>query len=176
MIAQAKRFLTALTRAWRIHQDPVAYARSIGVQVGERCRLLELQPNTFGSEPWMVKLGDHVEITSGVRFITHDGGMWVFREKFPDIDILAPISVGNNVFIGINAILLPGVTIGDNCVIAAGAVVSRDIPSGMVAAGVPARPIKTIDAYWEDCQERAFNIRQRSPKEKREIITRHYNL
>jgi acetyltransferase-like isoleucine patch superfamily enzyme len=171
-----RHFLVALKRIWHIHRNPVAYARSIGVQVGENCHFVNLQPNTFGSEPWMIKLGDHVEITSGVRFITHDGGMWVFRDKYPDIDILAPILVGNNVFIGMNAILLPGVTIGDDCVIGAGAVVSRDVPSGTVAAGVPARPIKTIEAYWEGCRERAFHIRSRSLEEKRKILTQHYHL
>jgi len=176
MIALMRRILAALQRKWLIRQDPVAYARGIGVQVGEKCRLLNLQSNTFGSEPWLVRLGDHVEVTSGVRFITHDGGMWVFREKYLDIDVVAPILVGNNVFIGFNAILLPGVTIGDDCVIAAGAVVSRDIPTGSVAAGVPASPIKTLEAYWEDCREHAFHIRSRSPEEKREILTRHYHL
>jgi acetyltransferase-like isoleucine patch superfamily enzyme len=176
MIASLKRLFIAIKRQWEIRRDPVAYARSLGVQVGEDCSLLEIQANTFGSEPWLIKLGNHVEITSGVRFITHDGGMWVFREKFPEIDIIAPIVVGDNVFIGINAILLPGVTVGDNCVIAAGAVVSRDIPSGTVAAGVPAHPIKTIEEYWEDCRGNAFYIRSHSPEEKREVLTRHFNL
>ncbi len=176
MIALLKKLLKSLAREWQIRRDPVGYARSIGVKVGEDCSLLDLRPYTFGSEPWLIKLGNHVEVTSGVRFITHDGGMWVFRHEYPEIDKLAPIIVGDNVFIGTNAILLPGVKIGDNCVIAAGAVVSRDIPASTVAGGVPARPIKTIEEYWEDCQTRSFHIRDKSPEAKRDFLARHFNL
>ena len=142
-----------------MRRDPVGYARSVGVRVGADCRLLGLQSGTFGSEPYLVKIGNHVTITSGVKFITHDGGVWVFREKARDIDVIAPIVIGNNVFVGIDTILMPGVTIGDDCVIGAGSVVSRDIPSGSVAVGAPARPIKTIDQYWEKVKGASMNIR-----------------
>ena len=64
------------------------------------------------------------------------------------MDLMAPIAVGNNVFLGIGVIVLPGVTIGDNVIVGAGAVVVKDIPSGCVVAGVPARPIKSIEHYW----------------------------
>lgn len=56
----------------------------------------------------------------------------------------APVVIGKNVWIGAGAIILPGVTIGDLVVVAAGAVVNRDIPSGVVVAGVPARIVKTL--------------------------------
>ncbi|MGN0623136.1 MAG: sugar O-acetyltransferase [Oscillospiraceae bacterium] len=56
-----------------------------------------------------------------------------------------PIRIGKNVWIGSNSTVLPGVTIGDNAVIGAGSVVTRDVPENMVAAGNPARVIKTID-------------------------------
>src|SRR5215831_2717587 len=81
-------------RELRIRSDPIGYARSLGVKIGKDCRLLGLQAETFGSEPFLVKLGDHVTVTSGVQFITHDGGVWVFREEMPDVDIIAPIQVG----------------------------------------------------------------------------------
>ncbi len=55
-----------------------------------------------------------------------------------------PISVGNDVWIGANAVILGGVTIGDHVVIGAGAVVTKDIPAGSVAAGVPARVLKNL--------------------------------
>jgi len=62
----------------------------------------------FGSEPYLVRLGDHVSITAGVKFISHDGGVWVFRDRFPELDVFGPITVGSNVFIGINALIMPG--------------------------------------------------------------------
>jgi len=59
-----------------------------------------------------------------------------------------PISIGNHVWIGINATILKGVTIGDGAIIAAGAVVTRDIPASCMAAGVPASVIKN-NISWE---------------------------
>ena len=63
----------------------------------------------------MIEIGDNVRITSGVRFVTHDGGVWVLRHKYSelsDIDLFGKIRIGNNVHIGFNAIIMPGVTIG----------------------------------------------------------------
>ena len=57
----------------------------------------------------------------------------------------APIHIGKQVWIGANATILPGVTVGDGAVIAAGAVVTRDVPERAVVAGVPARVVKTIE-------------------------------
>lgn len=59
--------------------------------------------------------------------------------------IPAPVVIGNNVWIGSNATILPGVTIGDNAVVAAGAVVTKDVPANTVVAGVPAKIVKRID-------------------------------
>ncbi len=56
----------------------------------------------------------------------------------------APVTIGNKVWIGAHATILPGVTVGDGAVIGAGAVVTKDVPANTVVAGVPARPIKTI--------------------------------
>jgi acetyltransferase-like isoleucine patch superfamily enzyme len=158
------------------HRNPVAYARKLGVRIGEDCRILTDASGCFGSEPYLVTLGNHVTVTAGVRFVTHDGGVWVFREKEPEIDVLGPITVGNNVFFGFGAIILPGVSIGDNCVIGAGAVVARSIPSGSVAVGVPARPIKTIDQYWESIQHKTTRIRSFSEDKKREYLLNHFGL
>lgn len=56
----------------------------------------------------------------------------------------APVRLGKNVWVGAHATILPGVTVGDGAVIAAGAVVTKDVPAGVVAGGVPARVLKTI--------------------------------
>ena len=140
------------------------------MKVGNDFKFANVRLNSFGSEPYLIKIGNHVEIASGVRFITHDGGMWIFRKQYPDIDVFGPIYIGDNVMIGMNSILLPGIRIGDNCVIGAGSVVSRDIPSNTVAAGVPARPLKSIDAYFEASKPSTSYIRSLPQTEKKKIL------
>lgn len=158
----------------RLRKDPIAFARSLGVLIGDDCRLIATTPSTFGSEPYLVTLGNHVTVTAGVRFITHDGGVWVFREEDPRIDVIAPIAIGDNVFIGMNAILLPGVTVGDNCVIGAGAVVSRAIPPNSVAIGSPARVVKSLDEYRGGVDEKALYIRTLPADEKRAVLMERF--
>jgi acetyltransferase-like isoleucine patch superfamily enzyme len=106
--------------------DSVKLARKMGVRFtaasGQEHSLILSEPyGVFGSEPYLITIGEHVEITYGVRFITHDGAIWSLRkydERFQELDLLGPIKVGNNVFIGNNSIILPNVTIGDNTIIA----------------------------------------------------------
>ena len=57
----------------------------------------------------------------------------------------APVKIGNRVWIGAHAAILAGVTIGDNAVVAAGAVVTKDVPANVVVGGIPAKIIKTIE-------------------------------
>jgi acetyltransferase-like isoleucine patch superfamily enzyme len=152
-------------------EDPVGYARSLGVRVGDRCRLLDLNGGTFGSEPWLITIGDHVTITTGVHFVTHDGGVWVFREEHPDADLFGPIAVGNNVFLGLNVTLMPGITIGNNVVIGAGAIVTRDIPGDSVAVGAPAKVVMTLAEYWAKVEPRLSNTGRMLGDEKRAFLT-----
>ena len=58
-----------------------------------------------------------------------------------------PVRIGDRVWIGTRAVVLKGVTIGDGAVVAAGAVVTRDVPAGAVVAGVPARVVRTVDGW-----------------------------
>ena len=154
-----------------IATDPVGYARRIGVCVGQDCRLLGVDRSTFGSEPYLVSIGDHVTVTDGVRFITHDGGVWVFRQKYPDIDVIDRIQIHDNVFIGVGALLLPGIEIGPDAVVAAGAVVTRTVPPGVVTAGVPARSINTLAEYEAKVLPQAMHVRGLPAEEKRRLIT-----
>jgi acetyltransferase-like isoleucine patch superfamily enzyme len=121
------------------------WARKIGVKIGNECQLIDV---TFSSEPFLVSIGNHVSATR-VHFETHDGGVWVFRDKYPNWDIIGKIKVGNNVFIGHNATILPGVTIGDNIVIGACSVVNKDLESNAVYAGIPVRKIRDLESYLE---------------------------
>lgn len=160
---------------WKImsRRNPVEYAKKIGVNVGGR---LYLYGNIgWSTEPWIITLGDNVHITAGVKFITHDGGTLLFRDRVPDLEITKPITVGNNVYFGNNVIILPGVTIGNNVVIGAGAVVSKDIPDNSVAVGVPARVIKTAEEYFEKIQRESLHLGHLKGEEKDRALMKHFN-
>ena len=79
--------------------DPIRYAREIGVTVGEGCRF-QGSPG-WGSEPWLISVGNHVEISSGVSLITHDGATWVFRdqEEYKGTLKFGRIRIGNKLII-----------------------------------------------------------------------------
>jgi acetyltransferase-like isoleucine patch superfamily enzyme len=156
--------------------DAAAYGRHLGARIGKRTQLLTKPQVLLGSEPYLVTIGDHCEITDGVRFITHDGAVWVLRDKHPEVDVLGQIVIGNNVFIGFNAIVLPGVTIGDNCVVGAGSVVTKSMPPNSVVAGNPARVIRSLAEYEASSLKKSLNTKRMSDEEKRGFLTRHFGI
>lgn len=139
----------------------------------------EIYPDAnFGLEPYMIEIGNHVRINSGVQFVTHDGGVWIFRQKedTKDVDLFGRINVGNNVHIGTNSIIMPGVTIGDNVVVGCGAIVTHNIPDNSIAVGVPARVIENVEQYYSKNKEAFDFTKQLSPKDKRAYLTKKYSL
>jgi acetyltransferase-like isoleucine patch superfamily enzyme len=139
-------------------RDPVGFARSLGVRIGRGVHFYGVSRGVFGSEPWMIKIGDDVHITAGVTFVTHDGGTLILRKEIHDLEWSAPITIGNDVYIGIQSIILAGVTIGDRCIVGAGSVVSKDVPDNSVFAGVPARHICTTDEYLSKMQAKSLKL------------------
>lgn len=90
-----------------------------------------------------VKFGDNVFIARGCGFYTarHPFDL---EQKNRGLEYARPITIGKNVWIGAQVCVLPGITIGDNCVIGAGSVVNKDIPSGSLAVGNPCRVIREL--------------------------------
>ena len=150
--------------------------RKKGVKIGDGC---EIYPNVhFGSEPFLVELGDNVRLASGVKITTHDGGLWVLRNdgRLQNSDEFGCVRIGNNVHVGLDVIIMPGVTIGDNVIIGCGAVVTKDIPSNSVAVGVPAKVIESIDEYYNKKKDDVVFTKGMSANRKKEYLQKKYSI
>ena len=142
------------------------HALYLGVTIGKNCRIVS---HNFGSEPYLVKIGDHVQITDNVCFFTHGGG-WVFRDKYPLLDTFGKIEVGNNVYIGHSSMILPGVTIGNNVIIGAGSVVTKSIGDNLIVAGNPVQIIGTLPELEKRILLFDLNIKKMSYNEKKKYL------
>lgn len=135
---------------------PVQYARKMGVHFGKNLKIYGTMH--YGSEPWIISIGNDVYLTNNICFITHDGGTLLFRDKVPDLEITKPITIGDHVYIGVNVTIMPGVTIGNNVVVGACSVITKDVPDNCVVAGNPARVIRDIDSYFEKLQQQSLHV------------------
>lgn len=147
--------------------------RSLGVVIGENS---EIYPSVnFGSEPYLIEIGNNVRITDNVKLTTYDGEIWALLNngKLKNADRFGKIVVGNNVHIGIDSIIMPGVHIGDNVIIGAGSIVTRDIPSNTVAVGVPCKPIETIDEYYYKIKDKVLISKNMNYQQKKDFILKN---
>lgn len=159
IVSQPINFIQA--KLWPVH-----YARKIGVNIRGSVKIYGSSYGMFSTEPFYVTLGNNVFVSVGARFICHDGSTLLFREDIPDLEIAGEIVVGNDVFIGSQATILPGVTIGDRCIIGACSVVAKNVPPNSVVVGNPAKVIKTADEYFQKAQVNSLKIGHLKGKEK----------
>ena len=152
------RFLKGPAMMLHAKLSPVSYARRIGVRMNGKVTIYGSSYRMFGTEPYLITLGDNVHITPQASFVTHDGAVLIARKDVPDLEIAKPIRVGNNVFIGTMALILPGVTIGNNCVIGARAVVAKDVADNSVVVGNPARKVRSTEEYLEKAKIQSLHI------------------
>ncbi|MDP1813238.1 MAG: DapH/DapD/GlmU-related protein [Leadbetterella sp.] len=122
------------------------YFRKQGAQVGENNRL---EIRSLGPEPYLVTIGNHCTVAEGVRFLTHDGAVWIFTEEIPDLQKFGPIEIRDNCFIGSGVIIMANVRIGPNAIVGAGSIVTKDVPENTIVAGNPAKYICNIKEYRE---------------------------
>ncbi|MFA5851075.1 MAG: acyltransferase [Spirochaetales bacterium] len=142
------------------------YARHIGVTIGNNC---SIGTKLFSSEPYLIEIGNHVQITDNVRFFTH-GGSWIFRDKYPNFDCFGKIKIGDNVYIGSSSIVLAGVTIGNNVIVGAGSVVTKSVIDNSIVAGNPAKVVGNVDDLLEKLLPFNLNTSGLSNKDKREFL------
>lgn len=129
----------------------VNYLRKQGVSIGDRTTFYEPTSNLVDIQrPYLIKIGDDVQITHGVVILTHGYDWSVLKHCYGDIlGSAGRVEIGNNVFIGVNAMILKGVKIGNNVIIGAYSLVNKDIPDNCVYAGNPAKFVVTIEEYYE---------------------------
>lgn len=164
--------------------------RSRGAKIGRDVYVYSTGKTMIdASSPWLLTIGDHVRITEGVKILTHDYS-WSVLKGIGSEDIMPgavlgcqrPVDIGSRVFIGMNAVITCGVRIGDDVVIGAGSVVTRDCPSRGVYAGNPAKLIMSIEDFYRkrqanqfaEAREVALRYRERFGKEPPEDIFSEY--
>lgn len=122
---------------WRFLVPPERYARHIGVKIGKNCFIATRE---WSSEPYLISIGNNCQIARNVYIHTHGGGQAI-RNICPEFDAYGKVTIKDWVYIGANSHIMPGVTIGEGCLIAAGSVVTKSTPPNCVIGGNPARII-----------------------------------
>ena len=161
------------------HQsDTVKILRHHGAKIGENTHVYSA-PSSFGSEPWLVEVGDWVTIAPECILITHDASSRLFRKQFPDEmsefgDNFQPIIIKNNCFIGAGVIIMPGVVLEEYTIVGAGSIVTKSFPGHSVIAGVPAKLITSYEDYIEKYRKKFDKVQATNRTELRKELTMKY--
>ena len=158
IVSQTIEWSAELNTSISIHQIREVLSKIIGKQISENTTVFVPFYTNFGRH---IQLGENVFINHGCSFLDL-GGITIEDDVLigPKVNLitenhpidprkrknldLKSIVIKKNVWIGANATILPGVTIGENSIVAAGAVVNKDVPSNVIVGGVPAKTIKKI--------------------------------
>ena len=100
---------------------------------------------------------------------TH-GGAGAVRKQYPKFDTFGQVTLGDYVYIGNNSLVMPGVTIGDNVLVAAGSVVTKSVPSNVVIGGNPASIICSLEEYINRNERYNTDSKGMNQKEKRDYL------
>lgn len=168
-------FFNVLRRFLKLAARPKIYASFVGVKFGSNCVIMSKE---FGSEPYLISIGDNVEVTTGVKFINHEGALWCVRNlysKYSGVDIVKPISIGDNVYLGNDVKIMPGVKIFNDTIIGANSLLLTDTNYGPgVFAGSPARFICTIDEFIDKKKPEFEDTKNLNFKEKKQFFLDKY--
>ena len=145
------RILNKLLYPYTYSSDAyINYIRKRGGVVGKNCYIFE--PKSVSIDlfrPWLLSIGDNVVICAKTTILTHDYSHTVLCTKYGQhIGDAKPVSIGNNVFVGIGTMIVMGTEIGNNVIIGAQSVVHGRIPDNCVVAGNPAKVICTIEEFY----------------------------
>ena len=130
---------------WNYIASPEAYLRHFGAHIGKHCLI---SSKNFGTEPYLITIGDNVQITHGVSIHCHGGGN-IMRRTIPDFDAFGKVIIQDWAYIGAYSQIMPGVTIGEGAIVAAGSIVTKSVPPYTIVGGNPARTIGKTEDYIE---------------------------
>lgn len=112
-----------------------------------------MHPDSFNidhTRPSLVKIGNNCYFNKNVTILTHDWVTKVFVQSGRDfLNSSGRVTIGSNVSFGQNVMVLKGVTIGDNCFIGAGSIVTKDIPANSIAVGSPCKVVMALEDYYQ---------------------------
>lgn len=127
------------------------YLRNKGVEVGYDTHIDPKTTSIDVSRPSLVSIGSNCYMNSGFTILTHDWVTKVFIQSGRDfLPSSGRVTIGNNVSFGRNVMVLKGVTIGDNCFVGAGSIVTKSIPPNSIAAGIPCKVIMSIEDHYRN--------------------------
>ena len=151
---------------WLQYKTPLEYAKHIGLKVGQNTWI---KTRKWSSEPFLITIGNNCQVTEDVSFHTHGGGNCI-RHKCPDFDVFGKIVVEDWSYIGAFSHIMPGVTIGEGALVAAGSVVVKSVPPHTVVGGNPAKVICSTDEYLARNLKWNLGTKQLSTSEKIEFL------
>lgn len=147
------------------NQTYTKFLRKKGVTIGENTVFFSPKDTIVDTQrPYALKIGNNVKITAKVTILCHDFSYSVLRPVYHSIQnsFSGSTIIGDNCFLGIGSIIMPGVKLGDNVIVGTGSVVTKSFPSNLVIAGNPAKIICSLDDFYKKRKERqqteAFNL------------------
>lgn len=148
-----KSILTNLELKWAktTPKRYLSFLRKKGIEIGEN---IWITPDVKSlsidiTRPSLIRIGSNVRLNKNLTILTHDGGFYVLLNKYKEfIPQSGRVTIGNNVYFGRNCAVFKGVTIGDNCIIGFGSIVTKSIPDNSIAVGAPASVVCTLDEYY----------------------------
>lgn len=153
------------------HKVIINNYRSQGMQIGDDTHIFS---RIVSNEPFLISIGNRCTISTNVSLLTHDASIGALLGRNIKSDMCGKISIGNSCFIGSGSILLLGVNIPDNCIVAAGSVVTKSIKEkGVIIAGNPARVIAKTEDFIKKNSSKFMSLHGMSIEERKNYILNH---
>lgn len=154
-----KKILHYIKKIYYTSSSPlfINFLRKKGVIIGNDCIFRSPKTTIIDiTRPYLITIGNNVDMNVNFKIYTHDWGAHVFINKFGQmINSSGAVTIGNNIYFGADCTILKGVTIGDNCIIGAGSLVTHSIPANSVAVGNPCKVICSLEDYYQKRLEKA---------------------